>query len=176
MPDGHGASNKADALLSSHCNLRPVSNVVLVSPMEIRTRKDRSDPMFLDSVRVQIDQEIPSTVTEMSLQIPSLNIPPALINGGEEMQTEVFLAWKLLAYAVVVKIIADTALHTFLPKYAILHNSNRLLGIHVFKRRFAEPRYMARHASHNIPKGWEQIRPKLGQVMHVSQVDVPDRC
>lgn len=142
MPNGHGASNKADALLSSPCNLRPVSNVVLVPPMEIhiRTRKDRSDPMFLDSVRVQIDQELPSNVIEMSLQIPSLNIPPALINGGEEMQTEVFLAWKLLAYAVVVKIIADTALHTFLPKCAILHSSNCPLGIHVSKSRFAEPR------------------------------------
>src|SRR5271156_1565498 len=86
---------------SPHCNLRPVSNVVFVSPMEIqiRTRKDRSDPIFLDSVRVQIDQEIPSNVIEMSFQILSLNTPPALINGGKEMQTEVSLAWKLLAYA-----------------------------------------------------------------------------
>lgn len=93
--------------------------------------------MFLDSVRVQIDQELPSNVIEMSLQIPSLNIPLALIDGGEEMQTEIFLAWKLLAYAVVVKIIADTAHHTFLPKYAILHNS---VGMHVAKSRFDEPR------------------------------------
>jgi|ERR1700722_7978729 len=131
---------RADALLSSPRNLKPASNVVPASPMEIRTRKDRSDPMLLDSVCVQIDQEIPSNVIEISSQIPSLNIPPALINGGEEMQTEVFLAWKLLAYAVVVKIIADTALHTFLPKYAIFHNSNCLLGIHVFKSRFVEPR------------------------------------
>ena len=140
MLDGHGASNKADALLSSHQKSRPVSNAVPVSPMEIRTWKDRSDPMFLNGVRVKIDQEIPRNVIEMSLRIPGLNIPPTLVNGGEEMQTEIFLAWKLLTYAVVVKIIADTALHTCLPKYAILHNSNCLLGIHVFKSRSAEPR------------------------------------
>ena len=92
------------------------------------------------------------------------------------MQTKVLLTGKLLAYAVMVKIIVDAAFHAFLPKHAILHNSNCLFGIHVFKSHFAEPRKIVRHACHNIPKGREQSRPKLGKVMHVSQIDIPDGC